>query len=77
LCEILQVKVVDLEDALQHVQKSLRAAGGRLVAEPARCDRCGFEFRKRLDRRFSPPGRCPECRSREIISPNLRIETRV
>lgn len=39
----------------------------RLVITPARCGKCGFEFRER--RRTKKPGKCPGCRSTYIHEP--------
>ena len=38
-----------------------------LAMTPARCGKCGFEFRDR--RRTGKPGKCPECRSTFIVEP--------
>jgi predicted Zn-ribbon and HTH transcriptional regulator len=55
---------------LEHVEKSLRRPK-RLIIEPPVCNRCGFVFAER--RRFSSPGRCPECRHEGISPPAFRI----
>ncbi len=39
----------------------------RLAIVPARCGKCGFEFKKR--RRTTKPGKCPACRSTYIHEP--------
>ena len=56
-------------DHLQHIARSVR--GRRFIAEPASCGKCGFSFRKR--ERLSKPGRCPVCRSEQILSPRFQI----
>jgi predicted Zn-ribbon and HTH transcriptional regulator len=66
----LEIPVHLLEEDLRHIEKSVRAAGKRLVAEPARCLSCGFVFRKT---KFHPPGRCPECRDHRIAGPFMKI----
>ncbi len=58
---------------LEHLRKSLRAEGRRLVLIPAACLDCGFVFRKR--ERLTSPGRCPVCRAETISDPSFRIET--
>ncbi len=55
---------------LEHIAKSVRS--GRLIAEPARCDRCGFSFRKRS--RLSTPSRCPVCKGESVTPPLFKIE---
>lgn len=57
---------------LEHLKKSLKASGEKLVVKPAQCRECGFEFTKR--ERKSKPGRCPVCRSTRIAEPVFSIE---
>jgi hypothetical protein len=56
---------------LEHLDKSVRRDGKRLVIEPAKCLACGFSFDKRA--RFTAPGSCPECRSERITPPAFRV----
>jgi predicted Zn-ribbon and HTH transcriptional regulator len=58
---------------LEHLARSLKASGERLRVEPARCQDCGFTFRKRD--RLSRPSRCPVCRSERLDAPRFAIET--
>ena len=67
-----QARVRDLDDDLDHLERSLRHGPKRLVVTPAHCIACGFAFRKR--ERFSTPGRCPRCREERIAPVSLRIE---
>ena len=64
----LTVKV--LEEDLRHIERSVRAAGQRLIVRPARCEACDFLFKSTA---LHPPGRCPSCRDRRIIGPWFRI----
>ncbi len=57
---------------LEHLEKSLRARGERLIVKPARCLGCGHEFEDR--RALTRPSRCPECRSERIEAPRFRVE---
>lgn len=57
---------------LEHLEKSVRREGQRLLIEPAKCLACGFAFEKRA--RFSTPGSCPECRSERITPPAFRVQ---
>jgi predicted Zn-ribbon and HTH transcriptional regulator len=59
---------------LEHLARSLKAAGERLRVEPARCQDCGFTFRKRD--RLSRPSRCPVCRSERLAAPRFALEAR-
>jgi predicted Zn-ribbon and HTH transcriptional regulator len=56
---------------LEHLGRSLKAAGQRLHVDPARCLDCGFVFRKRD--RLSRPSRCPVCRGERVDAPRFAI----
>lgn len=56
-----------LQDHLESLRRQVRFA---LI--PARCAKCGFEFRGR--RRTRKPGKCPECRSTYITEPLYSLE---
>jgi len=61
----------EIENHLEHLQKSLHAEGCRLAQVPAECRGCGFVFRKR--ERLKAPGRCPVCKGESISDPSFRI----
>lgn len=61
----------DVEDALRHMILSARAAGHRVVVEPARCRSCGFVFD---EERLTKPGKCPSCRNSRIFEPQISID---
>ena len=63
----------DVEDDLRHMIRSARAAGHRIVIEPARCRACGFTFG---DEKLSKPSRCPECKQSRILEAQISIEPR-
>lgn len=71
LSQALHVSEKDLYAHLEHVARSLRPTGRRLVVEPFACLACGFCFKER--RRFTTPGRCPRCRRTRIETPRFRI----
>jgi predicted Zn-ribbon and HTH transcriptional regulator len=54
----------DVAGHLEHLARSLRQGGERLVVDPARCLGCGFVFRKRT--RLTKPSRCPVCKSQRL-----------
>jgi len=56
---------------LEHIGRSLKAEGRRLVIEPPVCLSCGFIFERRT--RPQPPGHCPECKKTHIRRPRYRI----
>jgi hypothetical protein len=66
-----KVRVQDLADDLEHLRKSLKHEGLRLVVDPARCQKCDFVFTKG---KLLKPGRCPKCKSTWIDEPRVGIE---
>src|SRR6185295_10037925 len=64
------VREKDVATHLEHLERSLKQKGERLVVKPAECLACGFVFRDR--HRFTTPGSCPKCRSERIESPTFR-----
>ena len=71
LARELGLKRGDVEDDLRHMIRSARAAGHRVVIEPARCRSCGFTFG---EEKLSKPGKCPACRGTRIFEAQIRIE---
>ena len=69
----LKIHADVLEDDLRRLDRTLRRRGQRLRPEPARCNGCGFVFKDREARHFSPPGRCPECRGTDLVAGRIRI----
>ncbi len=57
---------------LDHVRKTMSAAGRQLSVTPAECKKCGFVFSKR--ERLKRPGKCPACRGQSIYEPLFSIE---
>ena len=66
----LGLKRADVEDDLRHLIRSARAAGHRVVIEPARCRACGFTFG---DDKLSKPGKCPQCRSTWLYEAQVHV----
>lgn len=60
----------EVEEDLRHAIRSARAAGERVVVEPAKCKQCGFLFD---DEKLSKPGKCPACRGTRIFEPLVAI----
>jgi predicted Zn-ribbon and HTH transcriptional regulator len=58
---------------LEHLERSAKRRGERLVLEESCCLACGFAFPGR--HRFTRPGRCPECGSTRLSLPRFRIES--
>jgi predicted Zn-ribbon and HTH transcriptional regulator len=70
LARELERRRSDVEEDLRHAIRSARAAGERVVIEPARCKQCGFLFDAE---RLSKPGKCPACRGTRIFEPLVSI----
>ena len=56
---------------LEHLERSFKADGKKLVSLPPRCLACGFAFRTR--ERLSTPSRCPECKSERIEAARFAV----
>ncbi len=69
LSALVHIREKDVAPHLEHLEKSLRRSGKRLVIEPAECLQCGFRFEKR--RRFTKPSACPRCRCQQDRSSRL------
>jgi predicted Zn-ribbon and HTH transcriptional regulator len=61
----------DVAHDLAHAIRSARAAGHRVVVQPARCRACGFTFG---DDKLSKPGKCPACRGTWLFEAQISIE---
>ncbi len=71
LSQLLHIREKEVYNHLEHVEKTIKKSGGKLIIEPAECLNCEFVFKER--RRFSPPGQCPKCRKTHITAPSYRI----
>ncbi|HEV8267636.1 MAG TPA: transcriptional regulator [Thermoanaerobaculia bacterium] len=58
-------------DAIPHVERTVKASGGRLVVAPSECAGCGFVFDKR--ERVGKPSRCPKCRATRVTPPRFKV----
>ena len=70
--QTLRISEQEVAEHLEHLERSARARGERLVQEPPRCLSCGFAFEGRS--RAKRPGKCPECRGRRISQPRFSME---
>jgi predicted Zn-ribbon and HTH transcriptional regulator len=71
LADRLGLEETEVAGHLEHVRRSAAAARETLLAAPARCLLCGYEFEER--RRLNRPGRCPKCRRSKIAGPAFRL----
>jgi len=68
----LRISEKDVYEHLEHIRKTMNKGAYRLTVAPARCDKCGFVFRKRG--RLKKPGKCPICRSESLQEPLFSVE---
>lgn len=61
----------EVYEHLEHIRQSLARQDRQLLVTPARCKKCGFEFKKR--ERLKKPGRCPVCKGQAIEEPVFEI----
>ena len=61
----------EIEADLPHLIRSARAAGHRVVVDPARCRACGYLFDTG---KLNKPGRCPACRGTWLFEPRISVE---
>jgi predicted Zn-ribbon and HTH transcriptional regulator len=61
----------EVYEHLSHIARSVSSQDKQVVVTPANCLACGYAFVGR--RRFTRPGRCPQCKKSHIQSPTFRI----
>lgn len=61
----------DIEEDLRHMIRSARAAGHRVVIDPARCKACGFTFG---EEKLSKPSRCPQCKQSRVFEAQIFVQ---
>lgn len=71
LARNLGLKRGDVEEDLRHVIRTARAAGHRVIVQPALCRACGFTFG---EEKLLKPGKCPSCRGTRLYEAQIRIE---
>ncbi|MBP7147792.1 MAG: transcriptional regulator [Acidobacteria bacterium] len=70
IARLAEQPIARVRDDLQHLERTLRRAGGRLEIEPARCRSCGFVFSAD---KLTRPGHCPRCRGSWISEPVIGV----
>ena len=61
----------EVYEHLPHIARSVASRGKELVIEPSKCLKCSYIFEGR--KRFTRPGRCPQCRETYIQRPVFQI----
>jgi predicted Zn-ribbon and HTH transcriptional regulator len=70
ISQAVHASVLEVQGHLEHIARTLRAEGRRLVVEPATCKACGHAFQGKLSR----PSRCPRCRGERIAMPRFTVK---
>ena len=71
LSQTLGIREKEVYDHLPHVARSVAAQRKKLITLPFRCLACAYVFEER--KRFTPPGRCPNCKKTHLERPTYRI----
>ena len=61
----------EVVEHLAHIARSVSSQDKKVMITPANCMSCGYVFENR--KRFTRPGRCPQCKKSHIQSPRFRI----
>jgi transcriptional regulator len=73
ISQVLGLPEKEVFSHLEHIAKTALRLGYHLkTAKEASCLACGYVFRDR--RRFTTPGRCPNCRFTHISEPLYRLK---
>ncbi|MBC8073997.1 MAG: transcriptional regulator [Deltaproteobacteria bacterium] len=71
LSSLVGIAHKQVDEHLEHLQRSLAGAGDELVVEPARCTSCEYIFKDRT--KLGRPSRCPKCKGERVEPPRFRI----
>ena len=67
----VRISEKEVVEHLAHIARSVSSQDKQVVITPANCMSCGYVFENR--KRFTRPGRCPQCKKSHIQSPRFRI----
>jgi predicted Zn-ribbon and HTH transcriptional regulator len=62
----------EVTEHLAHIARSVSSQNKKMIMIPASCLACGYVFEDR--KRFTRPGRCPQCKKSHIQSPRFYID---
>ncbi|HPP06473.1 MAG TPA: hypothetical protein PLW88_03825, partial [Syntrophorhabdaceae bacterium] len=68
IARYLKIPEKDVPNHMAHIKKTMNRLERQLIIISARCEQCGFVFKKRD--RLTTPGKCPICKGR-FITPIL------
>lgn len=72
LSSLVGITEKDVPHHLEHLERTLRRSGERLIVQPARCQDCDFVFRKRS--KLTRPSSCPQCRGERVDAPAFSVQ---
>jgi predicted Zn-ribbon and HTH transcriptional regulator len=72
LSQALGVREKEVYAHLPHVARSVQKDGMQLLISPVACLACGYRFKNR--KRYTRPGRCPQCKATRIQTPLFIIQ---
>lgn len=72
LSQAVSIPEKDVYEHLAHIDRSLKSHGEKLAGMPYICLDCGFEFDQR--KKYSRPGRCPQCKNSHLQPAVYRIK---
>jgi len=68
IAKFLDISVKTVIEDLQHIALSKKY--GKMLIMPARCRKCGYEFKPEI----KLPKKCPRCKSQWIDEPRFMLE---
>jgi predicted Zn-ribbon and HTH transcriptional regulator len=71
LSQSLHISEKEVYSHLSHIERSVAHQDRKLVIIPSECFSCGYVFDRR--RRFTRPGRCPQCKGERIDEPRYEV----
>ena len=72
LSKVLRIQEKLVYEHLVHIDRTVKAKKQKLIIHPAQCSSCHYVFSNR--KKFTKPGRCPECRQSHIQAPMYEIK---
>jgi predicted Zn-ribbon and HTH transcriptional regulator len=71
LSRMIGIREKEVYEHLPYIARSLTSSGRKLIAVAFKCLACGYIFDER--KRFTRPGRCPNCKDGHIEEPRYRV----
>jgi predicted Zn-ribbon and HTH transcriptional regulator len=71
LSQAIGIREKEVYEHLPHIARSVAVQKQKLIIQPAQCLGCGYVFKDR--KRFTRPGRCPQCKQSHLDEPRYLI----